>query len=411
MKYRRKIKDNLIKFVTYLASLFSVMILGSILMFVFIEGSPLLTKDIIFGNNENKADISMEIEKVNQNTIFYYEVKEGEFFSNRYGVALKDSKNLEGEATITITYVDANSPFRRAKGKGNYQGQVFEIKQGDILFGVGLTAWSDDYPNVTDSLPTQINKGAKHLAEILDQTYYISNITPMTLGGGIRGSIISTIYLILMTLVIALPIGVGAALYIHEIAPQNRITNLLRSLIDMLTGVPSIIYGLMGAALFIPLSKAIFGDLIQGGNLISGSLTLSVIVLPVIIKATESALDVVPKDYKLASLALGADETQTIFKVILPNAIPGILSATLLAVGRVMGESAALIYAVGTAVKDDIKITDNGTSLAVHIWSAMSGELPNFALASTISIILLSVVLSLNLIVKVISKMFMKKYS
>ena len=178
----------------------------------------------------------------------------------------------------------------------------------------------------------------------------------------------------------------------------------------MLTGVPSIIYGLMGSAFFIPLAQSMFSNRIDSGSIISGAMTLSVIVLPVIIRSTESALDVVPKDYKLASLALGANETQTIFKVMLPNALPGILSASLLAIGRIMGESAALIFAIGTVITDEVSIFGQGTSLAVHIWASMASENPNFALAATISIILLVVVLSINLLIKFITYKFMKRF-
>ena len=142
----------------------------------------------------------------------------------------------------------------------------------------------------------------------------------------------------------------------------------------------------------------------------AGALTLVVIILPVVIKATESALSVVPKSYKEGSLALGATKTQTIFKIMLPNALPGILSGAILSVGRVIGESAALIFAMGTFIGDKISITGRSTSLAVHIWSVMGGEIPNVNLASTIAIIILIVVLALNMSVKVITNRFMNKY-
>lgn len=417
MNSKQRIKDKIVRGITYLASAISIFILGAILLFVFIEGLPLLNFDIIFGDNQNRADINLEIEYTEAGENFTYEAQENEYFSSRYGVAFKDSLSLEGQPTITITYISPESPWLNAKGKGNYQGEIFALKEGDILFGAGILAWGDDYLDYLDdpetqisNLPIRISQGAERLVEHLNNAYYIQNITPMILGGGIRGSIITTIYLVVLTLIIALPIGIATALYIHELAPQNKITDLLRSFIEMLTGVPSVIYGLMGAALFIPLSQSIFNKSVSSGTILSGSLTLAVIVLPVIIRATESALDVVPKDYKLASLALGANETQTTFKMMLPNAIPGILSATLLAIGRIMGESAALIYAIGAVVRDDVGIDTNGTSLAVHIWTAMAGERPNFALASTISIILLIIVLSLNMFVKLITYRFVKRY-
>jgi phosphate transport system permease protein len=223
-----------------------------------------------------------------------------------------------------------------------------------------------------------------------------------TSGKGIRGSIITTVLLIVLTLAIAVPLGVFSAIYLHEFAPKNnKIVIVLRRLIEMLSGMPSIIFGLMGAAVFIPFTAAITQA--EGGNLISGALTLSIIVLPTLISSTEEALRVVPEEWRQASLALGANKTQTTFKVVLRGAVPGILTGTLLAIGRIIGESAALIYAVGTAIKDQIFLTERSTTLAVHIWSVMSGEVPNFEMASAISLIILAVVLVLSLLVKLIA--------
>lgn len=238
---------------------------------------------------------------------------------------------------------------------------------------------------------------------MFDASEKIIDMVTQTLGKGIRGSIITTLYLIVMTLAIALPIGVFSAVYLHEYAPKNsKIAEILRRFVEMLTGVPSIIFGLLGAAVFIPFTSTFTAA--DGGNLISGALTLAVIVLPVIITSTEEALKVVPDDYRQASLALGATKSQTTFKVVLKFAIPGILSSVLLSVGRIIGESAALIYAIGTAIKDNIILTERSTSLAVHIWSIMAGETPNFELASAISILILIVVFLLNFVVKFIAK-------
>jgi phosphate transport system permease protein len=242
----------------------------------------------------------------------------------------------------------------------------------------------------------------------LDQVTSIRELEFTTSGGGIKGSIITTLYLIALTLVIALPIGVGAAIYLNEYAKNNRLTSIVRSLIETLTGVPSIIYGLMGLAVFVPFIVSITSA--TGGNIISGAMTLAVILLPVVIRTTEESLKVVPDDYRQASLALGASKTQTTFKVILPNAMPGILTATLLAIGRIIGESAALVFAIGTAIKDDISLTGQSTSLAVHIWSMMSDEPANIDLSTTIALIILFIVLILNLSIKFISRNFMKRY-
>jgi len=205
--------------------------------------------------------------------------------------------------------------------------------------------------------------------------------------------------MIFFTLLFALPIGIFTAIYLNEYAKKGMITNQLRRLIEMLTGVPSIIFGMVGLIVFIPLTSVIG---LEGRNIIAASLTLTVIILPTIIRSTEESLKVIPNDLRQASLALGANSTQTTFKVVLPNALPGILTATLLGIGRVIGESAALIFVMGTVISDYVSIEGSSTSLAVQIWSVMGGEVPNFELASAISLIILAVVLLLNLSVKFI---------
>jgi phosphate transport system permease protein len=217
-------------------------------------------------------------------------------------------------------------------------------------------------------------------------------------GGGIRGSVISTLYLIVFTLVLALPVGILTALYFNEFAPKNKVTNAMRSFIEVLTGVPSIIYGLLGIAVFVPLTVALLPT--NRSNLIAAALTLAVILLPVIIRTTEESLKTVPNSHRHASLALGANKTQTTFKVVLPQAFSGILTATFLGIGRVIGESAALIFVLGTAIKDRINVLEPSTSLAVHIFTVMSNEPANVELATAIALIILMIVLVLNIGIK-----------
>ena len=229
-----------------------------------------------------------------------------------------------------------------------------------------------------------------------------------TAGGGVNGSLITTLILIGLTILIALPLGIGAAIYLNELAPSNKVTNLMRSSIEMLSGVPSIVFGLMGMTMLFPITK-LFG--IDGPSILLGALTLATLLLPVIIRQTEEALKVVPNGLRMGSLSLGATQTQTIFKVVLPNALPGILSATLLSVSRIIGESAALIYTMGTAVNDNPRIGKGATTLAVQIWSVMSGEQPNFELATAISIIILVLVLILNISVKLITSRLNRRWA
>jgi phosphate transport system permease protein len=136
---------------------------------------------------------------------------------------------------------------------------------------------------------------------------------------------------------------------------------------------------------------------------------LAVIVLPVIIRTTEESLRVIPDEYRQASYALGATKMQTVTKVILPSAFPGILSATLLAIGRIVGESAALIFAIGVIIRDEISIFGQSTSLAVHIYAMLTDEPANIELSATISIIIIAIVLVMNFLIKLATRNFAKK--
>ncbi len=410
-KQSRKMIDGILKGITYVASLVSVVILTAIIIFVFARGASLLSWDLVTGDYVGEVITMKSPDGTDYKGLSFEnpgDLEEGEYFSSRLGVVLMDTTPIDNpnHHIVQVTYLDPASPLAndmvdsgRDVVTGTFKGANFEAI---------LIVLEDDGTVTTASY----NDSAAYLTSLLDRTERINTFQIQSAGGGIRGSIIVTLWLVLLTIVIALPIGVFTALYLHELAPKNRFFDVLRSFIDVLNGVPSIIFGLMGAALFIPVTQAIFGsNNIDGGSLVSGALTLAVIVLPVVIKTTEAALDVVPQEYKEASLALGANVTQTTFKVMLPNALPGILSATLLAIGRIIGESAALIFAIGTAIKDEINIFGNGTSLAVHIWTAMSfGETPNVELASSIAIIILIVVLVMNLSVKLITYRFMKRF-
>lgn len=399
---KRKIIDGTLQGITYLASLISVIILGAILVFIFSRGLNLLNWNIIVSDYKDNVFRLSTVEDI-VGTEFQNPNLDNAYFSSRHGIALEDGKTRAGVATIRVVYIDEDSPLKKLVDR---DANIQPIHVGYIFDST--VRLIDDENNRTTYFSRD---GALNLIEGLNQAKAIENWTIKHEGGGLRGSILTTLYLIGITLIIGLPLGVMSALYIHEIAPQNKLTDIIRSFIDMLTGVPSIIYGLMGAAFFVPLTARLFNnESMYRGSLISGALTLSVIILPVVIKATESALDVVPKSYKEASFALGATKTQTTLKVMLPNALPGILSAALLSIGRIVGESAALIYAMGTLIGDDVSLTGRSTSLSVHIWVVMSGEIPNIALASTMAIIILVVVLSLNLLVKLITNRFIKRY-
>ncbi len=157
--------------------------------------------------------------------------------------------------------------------------------------------------------------------------------------GGIFPAILGTIYLIIGTLVVSLPIGILSAVYLNEYASRNKLTRIIRFSIINMSGVPSIVYGLFGLGFFVILLKF-------GKSILAGSLTLAFLILPVIITTTEEALKAVPGTYRYASLALGATKWQTITKVVLPQALPGIITGSVLGIGRAAGETAPIIFTV-----------------------------------------------------------------
>lgn len=157
--------------------------------------------------------------------------------------------------------------------------------------------------------------------------------------GGIYPAIVGTLYLILGTVIFSVPVGTLAAIYLTEYAKQGRLTRIVRLAIANMAGVPSIVYGLFGLGLFVLWMR-------MGTSLIAGSLTLGLLVLPVVITAAEEALHAVPHSFRQASLALGATRWQTIWKIVLPNSLAGIITGTVLAVGRAAGETAAIMFTV-----------------------------------------------------------------
>jgi phosphate transport system permease protein len=386
-------KDLLLKGITYAAAFVSLFTLLLIVGYVFTQGFHLLNLDLITHDYKAVNHIAAPHDGVVEfcECDAQRDLDDDVFYSRKWGLALRDDKDLEGNGVVLVDYVHPDSPFNGLVDKG-VQTEEISLDPDDTMIRIAF-----------EGAPSTLSRfGAERMIAALDAMDSFRELEFQTAGGGIRGSIITTLYLIVMTLLFALPVGIGAALYLNEFAPNTRFTRMLRSFIETLTGVPSIIYGLMGLAIFVPLTVNLTRA--TGGNIISGALTLAVILLPVVIRTTEESLKVVPDDYRHASLALGASRTQTTFKVVLPNAAAGILTATLLAIGRIIGESAALVFAIGTLIKDEITLTGKSTSLAVHIWAMMSDEPANVELSSTIAIIILVIVLSMNISIKFITK-------
>lgn len=216
--------------------------------------------------------------------------------------------------------------------------------------------------------------------------------------GGIMPMIVSTLYVVGISILVATPIGVLAAVYLQEYAKQGKVVKIIRFCTESLSGIPSIVYGLFGAIFFV-------GFLKFGYSLLSGALTVSIIILPVIIRTTEEALKVVPASYREASLGLGATKFQTLYKVILPSSIPGILSGIILSIGRVVGESAAILLTAGSVAKMPKGIFSSGRTLTVHSF-LVEQEAGDIAEAAAVGIVLIVIILLLNSIAKIITKKF-----
>ena len=214
--------------------------------------------------------------------------------------------------------------------------------------------------------------------------------------GGIFPMILSTLYMVLVSIAVSTPIGILSAIYLNEYAKKGKIVEIIRFATECLSGIPSIVYGLFGGIFFVVTLKMQY-------SIIAGALTVAIIILPVIIRTTEEALKTVPKEYREGSLAMGATKFQTLYKVILPSALPGILSGVILSIGRVIGESAAVFLTAGTVASMPSTIFDSARTLTVHSY-LLTKELGDISGAASVGVVLIIIVLLLNTIAKFIAK-------
>ncbi len=225
--------------------------------------------------------------------------------------------------------------------------------------------------------------------------------------GGILPAILGTFYLVVCAICFALPLGVAAAIYLTEYARQGKLIRIIRIGINNLAGVPSVVFGLFGLAVFVKF----FGF---GVSILSGGLTLGILILPTIIRASEEALLVVPRSFREASFALGATKWQTIGKVVLPNAIPGILTGSILGVGRAAGETAPILFTAVTfyTMRLPCSIFSEVQALPYHIYALMTeGTHPEaqIPIAYGTALVLLFLVLGIDLIAIVIRNRFRRR--
>jgi phosphate transport system permease protein len=221
---------------------------------------------------------------------------------------------------------------------------------------------------------------------------------------GILPMIVTTLYVVLVSIAIALPVGLASAIFLNEYSGNSGLIRILRLAIETLAGIPSIIYGLFGLLVFCRL-------LGFGQSIVAGSFTLSIMILPVIIRTTEEALKSIPDSFREGSLALGATKFQTIIHVVVPPALPGIVTSVILAIGRVVGESAPVLLTVGLTRNMPRTIFESGRTLTIHLYyltnEAVKPE--DFGLAFATASVLVILVIIINTVTKIITNNFRKK--
>lgn len=234
-------------------------------------------------------------------------------------------------------------------------------------------------------------KGIPHLTPSLFEWEYNSdNVSLMP-------ALINTLLMTLISLLLAVPVGIGAAIFLTEYAKRgNKLVGIVRVTAETLSGIPSVVYGLFGALFFVKF-------LGLGLSLISGALTLSIMILPLIMRTAEEALLAVPDSFREGSFGLGAGKLRTVFRVVLPSAVPGILSGVILGTGRIIGESAALIFTAGTVAQAAGSLFDSARTLSVHMY-VISGEGLYIDQTYATAVVLLVVVILINGVSELIAK-------
>ena len=210
-------------------------------------------------------------------------------------------------------------------------------------------------------------------------------------------ALVTTVMTTVLALLIAAPLAISTAIYLTEYAGKsNRAVHMIRITTETLAGIPSIVYGLFGLLFFVTYLK-------WGFSLLAGGFTLSMMILPLIMRTTEEALKAVPDTLREGSFGLGAGRLRTIFVIILPAAMPGILAGIILAIGRIVGETAALIYTAGTVAKIPTSLFDSGRTMSVHMW-ALSSEALHTNEAYATAVVLVVIVVGINALSAVMAR-------
>lgn len=231
-------------------------------------------------------------------------------------------------------------------------------------------------------------------ADLFSWTYTSENVSVVP-------AMINTVIMALISLIFAIPFGIGSAIYLVEYANKgNKLVKVVRVTAETLTGIPSIVYGLFGMLFFVTALHWRF-------SILAGACTLAIMVLPVILRTTEEALMAVPDSFREGSFGLGAGKLRTIFKIILPSAVPGILSGVILSIGRIVGETAALMYTAGTVADIPDSLFASGRTLAVHMY-VLASEGLHVDQAYATAVVLLILVILINALSSFLAKKIQK---
>lgn len=367
---RNKVKDMIAYGLIGGATAFTVIVLLWILGFIFVNGIGKVNLDFLSSNYESESNyVTMEVSPAAK--------------ANQLGLVLQ-SEQVDGKEWISIKKIEAKS---HAKSGVDPSGNIYQLKKGDLIKKVGKT----NLEGVSLEQANQVINSQKGDTVRLKITRGGEGIFPM---------IVTTLLMIALSLLIACPIGIFAAIYLTEYSKGGNFVKLIRFATESLSGIPSIIYGLFGMLFFVAYLKLNY-------SILAGALTLSIILLPVIIRQTEESLKAVPNTYREGSLGLGATKIQTIRRAVMPSAIPGIVVAVILSIGRIVGESAALLLTAGTVARIPKSLFTSGATLTVKAYTVAKEE-GNISMACAIGTVVILIILVLNGLSKLISKRYSK---
>jgi len=380
----RRIKDLIMNAIIWTSAMASAAILIIIVGFIFTNGWSLISMEFLTRDHEDTLRI-VSVDARDSHFTANQTIPEDVIFIESIGITLEPTD--EG---IFVRDVASDSPVNEARDNADH---YFPVKRGHLLEGV-------------NGLVVNANTSASDILEAFESTTDMS-LRVRSLGGGVWPMIVATVMLIGVTLIFAVPIGVLAAIYMVEYARQGRGIGIIRFAIEILSGMPSVVYGLFGMMFFARMLNL-------GTSILAGALTMTILLMPIIIRSSEEALKTVPRSFREASFGLGANKIQTIRKVVLPSALPGIMVGIILAIGRIVGESAALLFTVGTFARlpmnlqtGNLSVFETGATLTLRAFIEVK-EHGNVEMASAIGIVILIIVFTLNMLSKLILKKFSK---